>query len=157
MLPEGLQYQSIEAIVSRIKELGMNSIRLTWATELVDQIYERNMTDVPIQESLVTALGEKNGTAVFEKVMTNNPALGRNATRLQMYDAIAEECARQSIYVHLDNHISKASWCCGLNDGNSWWGDTYFSPSNWTRGLAYMAAHVYYIMPFLLTICANPR
>lgn len=37
MVPEGLQYQSVETIVSKIKSLGMNSIRLTYATELIDQ------------------------------------------------------------------------------------------------------------------------
>lgn len=61
---------------------------------------------------------------------------------LQVYDAIAAECAQQQIYVHLDNHVSKASWCCNLSDGNGWWGDTFFSPTNWTRGLSYMADHV---------------
>lgn len=30
-------------------------------------------------------------------------------------------------------------WCCSTGDGNSWWGDTYFSAANWTRGLSYMA------------------
>lgn len=34
MVPEGLQYQSIETIVSRVKGLGMNVIRLTYAIEV---------------------------------------------------------------------------------------------------------------------------
>lgn len=34
MVPEGLQYQSIETIVSRVKSLGMNVIRLTYAIEV---------------------------------------------------------------------------------------------------------------------------
>lgn len=60
----------------------------------------------------------------------------------QIFDAIAAECAANEIYVHLDNHISQGTWCCSTTDGNAWWGDTYFSISNWTRGLAYMADHV---------------
>lgn len=142
MVPEGLQYQSIETIVSKIKSLGMNSIRLTYATELVDQIYMNNMTDITIQQSFVNALGQDNGTNIFNKVVDKNPSFSSNTTRLQVYDAIVEECARQNIYVHLDNHVSQASWCCSPYDGNSWWGDTYFFPANWTRGLAYMADHV---------------
>lgn len=59
----------------------------------------------------------------------------------QVFDAIAAECYKQQIYLHLDNHISKGMWCCGTGDGNSWWGDTYFDAKNWSRGLAYMAAH----------------
>lgn len=38
--------------------------------------------------------------------------------------------------------MSQGAWCCNTEDGNSWWGDTYFSVANWTRGLAYMADHV---------------
>lgn len=34
-LPEGLQYQSINTIVSKIKSLGMNVVRLTFATEMI--------------------------------------------------------------------------------------------------------------------------
>ncbi|KAL2275088.1 hypothetical protein FJTKL_02539 [Diaporthe vaccinii] len=141
MVPEGLQYQSIETIVSKIKSLGMNSIRLTYATELIDQIYTNNMTDISIEQSFISALGQDNGTEIFNKVTAKNPSFSSNTTRLQVYDAIAEECARQNIYVHLDNHISQASWCCTPFDGNAWWGDTFFSPTNWTRGLAYMAEH----------------
>lgn len=43
--------------------------------------------------------------------------------------------------MHLDNHISKAEWCCSTTDGNAWWGDTYFNVANWTRGISYMADH----------------
>jgi hypothetical protein len=37
--------------------------------------------------------------------------------------------------------MSKAAWCCSTTDGNSWFGDTDFSVSNWVRGLTYMANH----------------
>jgi hypothetical protein len=49
--------------------------------------------------------------------------------------------ADANIYLHLDNHVSQAMWCCSLTDGNSWFGDTYFNTTKWTRGLAYMANH----------------
>lgn len=84
MVPEGLQYQSIETIVSRIQSLGMNSIRLTYATELIDQIYENNMTDIPIMTAFTDALGTDNGTSIFNKVLANNPAFNSNTTRLQV-------------------------------------------------------------------------
>lgn len=41
--------------------------------------------------------------------------------------------------MHLDNHMSKAEWCCSTDDGNGWFGDTYFNVTNWIRGLTYMA------------------
>lgn len=84
MVPEGLQYQSIQTIVSRIKSLGMNSIRLTYATEMVDQVYDNNMTDVPILKAFVDALGQDNGTAIFDRVIANNPSFDRGTTRLQV-------------------------------------------------------------------------
>jgi hypothetical protein len=64
-----------------------------------------------------------------------------------VYDAIAAELAKQQIYVHLDNHMSKAKWCCGTGDGNAWFGDTDFNVNNWRRGLEFMADHVHNPLP----------
>ncbi|OTA55855.1 glycoside hydrolase [Hypoxylon sp. EC38] len=141
MIPEGLQYQSIESIVSRIKSLGMNTIRLTYATEMIDQYYDNGEKDISIQRALTDALGQDGGTSVYNKIIANNPSFNSETTRLQVYDAIAAECANQEIYVHLDNHVSKAGWCCTPLDGNAWWGDQYFNIDNWTRGLSFMATH----------------
>lgn len=142
MIPEGLQYQSVEAIVSKLKSVGMNAIRLTYAIEMVDQIYANGGKDVAISTALTKALGATNGPKVLAQIVAKNPQFSAETTRLQVFDAVAAECARQQIYVHLDNHISKGMWCCSTGDGNGWWGDTYFSTANWTRGLAYMANHV---------------
>jgi hypothetical protein len=43
----------------------------------------------------------------------------------QVFDAVAAELANQEIWVHLDNHVSKAQWCCGADDGNAWFGGEY--------------------------------
>ncbi|KAI8958038.1 glycoside hydrolase family 5 protein [Daldinia sp. FL1419] len=139
MIPEGLQYQSVKSIVSRVKSLGMNTIRLTYATEMIDQYYDNEKTDVTIQKALADVLGQNGGKAVLDKIIANNPSFDEKTTRLQVFDAIAAECAKQEIYVHLDNHISKAGWCCSPLDGNSWWGDEFFNVENWTRGLSFMA------------------
>jgi hypothetical protein len=45
--------------------------------------------------------------------------------------------------VHLDNHISKAMWCCGTQDGNSWFGDNFFDTDKWIRGWKFMSNHVF--------------
>lgn len=44
-----------------------------------------------------------------------------NTNWTQVYDAIAAECLRQEIYINLDNHISEGKWCCGGEDGNTWY------------------------------------
>jgi hypothetical protein len=73
--------------------------------------------------------------------------------RTQVFDAVAAELAAQNIYLHLDNHVSNAMWCCSLTDGNSWFGDTYFDTDKWIRGLSYMASHVsIFIFPSSLEI-----
>ncbi|KAG9229058.1 glycoside hydrolase superfamily [Amylocarpus encephaloides] len=124
MLPEGLRYQSIPDIVQKISDTGFNFARLTFAVEMVDDVLDRG-GDVKIQDALARALGSENGERVLRMV----------------FDAVAVELAARSIYLHLDNHVSKGYWCCSLTDGNSWFGDTFFDTTKWTRALAYMAAH----------------
>ncbi|KAH6972245.1 glycoside hydrolase superfamily [Ilyonectria sp. MPI-CAGE-AT-0026] len=141
MVPEGLQYQSIATIVSDIKSLGMNVIRLTYAIEMIDQIYDNDGQDIRLDTSFTEALGSTNGTKVLNQVLANNPQFTAATTRLEVFDAIAAECAKQEIYIHLDNHISQAKWCCGGADGNAWFGDSEFPVDNWMRGLVFMAKH----------------
>ncbi|KAH8705464.1 glycoside hydrolase superfamily [Talaromyces proteolyticus] len=140
MIPEGMQYASIESTVSKLKSLGMNVVRLTFAIELVDDILD-NGGDVTVSKSLINALGSANGTTIFQGIQKANPQINENTTRLEVYDMVAEECAKQGIFVHLDNHISKAMWCCSTDDGNGWFGDTYFDVDKWKRGLSYMVSH----------------
>ena len=61
---------------------------------------------------------------------------------VQVFDAVAAEAAKQQIWVHLDNHVSKAQWCCSETDGNTWFGDTNFPSYQWQRGLGFMANRV---------------
>ncbi|KAL8938839.1 MAG: hypothetical protein Q9216_003678 [Gyalolechia sp. 2 TL-2023] len=142
MIPEGLQYASIRDIVTKIKSIGMNTVRLTWAVQMVDDIY--NIQDGRYNEvraSLNNALGVENGTIVFDAVRRHNPSFAPNITRLQVFDAIAAECAEQQVYVHLDNHVSKAGWCCNMDDGNGWFNDEHFDVERWMRALGFMAEH----------------
>jgi hypothetical protein len=82
MIPEGLQYQSIESIVSKIKSLNMNVVRLTFAIEMIDDIKDRG-GDVIIQKAFQTGLGS-NGSAVYANVIKHNPQFGATTTRLQV-------------------------------------------------------------------------
>ena len=84
MVPEGLQYQSVEFIVSKVKSLGMNVVRLTYATQMVDEIFSNGEKDITIQNAFVNALGEENGTLVYENVLKRNPSFSSTTTRLQV-------------------------------------------------------------------------
>lgn len=95
MIPEGLQYQSIENIVTKIKSLGMNSIRLTYAIQMIDQIYSNGGKDITVQQSFITALGSTNGTKVYSQFIAKNPSFNASTTRLDVFDAVAAESAKQ--------------------------------------------------------------
>lgn len=84
MVPEGLQFLSVEGVVSKIKSIGMNAIRLTYAIELVDQIYANDGKDIDLKTAFVNGLGETNGTAVLAKVLANNPSFTEATTRLEV-------------------------------------------------------------------------
>jgi len=84
MIPEGIQYQSIPQIVTKLKSLGMNSVRLTYATEMVDDIIDKG-GDVSLEKSLTKALGAKNGSEVLKSILKNNgEILKATSTRLQV-------------------------------------------------------------------------
>ncbi|EMF10750.1 glycoside hydrolase family 5 protein [Sphaerulina musiva SO2202] len=139
MIPEGLQYQSIESIVSMIKSLGMNVVRLTYAIEMVDDIFSnKNST---LSAALDNALGSVNGSIVLQQILSHNPSFTASTTRLEVYDAVTAECYKQQLLVHLDNHVSKGEWCCSTGDGNAWFGSEFFNVENWRRGNAFMANH----------------
>jgi len=88
MIPEGLQYQSIQTIVSKIGKgtggLGMNAIRLTFAIQMIDEIYSNGGKDITLQKAFVQALGQANGTKVLNQVLTKNPGLNASTTRLEV-------------------------------------------------------------------------
>lgn len=141
MIPEGLQHASIEDIVSWISKFGLNSVRVTFAIEMVDDIISNNPNQT-LEKSFHNALGQVNGTEVLGQILQHNPQFTKDTTRIQVWDAIAKELARQNIIMHLDNHVSKAIWCCGENDGNGWFGEKYFNVQNWTRAWGWIAKHV---------------
>lgn len=110
MIPEGLQYASIQSIVSKIKSLGMNVVRLTFAIEMIDDLKD-NGGDVTLQKAFTMALGSK-GSAVYEKVVMNNPQFNASTTRLQVFDAVAGELLRQGMLArdHLGIDTGTGQW-----------------------------------------------
>ena len=88
---------------------------------MIDDIYAGNPSQ-SLKGTLLNALGDTNGTKVLKQILKHNPQFTEDTRRLDVYDAVAAECANQGIYVHLDNHVSKAQWCCSHTDGNAWFG-----------------------------------
>ncbi|KAH9859602.1 hypothetical protein IAQ61_011383 [Plenodomus lingam] len=140
MIPEGLQHSSIKDIVSWFPKFGLNSVRFTFAIEMIDDIYN-NSPNQTLEKSVINALGQTNGTVVLNQILKKNPEFTKDTTRLEVWDAVGKELSNQGVIIHLDNHVSKAFWCCGDNDGNGWFGEKFFNVENWIRGLAFMAKH----------------
>lgn len=131
VLAEGLDRRPLPEIATLIVDLGFNCVRLTWAT---------HMFTVPRYLSLTVAgsLREQNLTEALEGVRRNNPRMTA-MTVAEAYEEVVIELGIAGLMVVLDNHVSKPQWCCGREDGNGFFGDTYFDPEEWLRGLDLVA------------------
>lgn len=139
MVPEGLEKQSAEDILDDIESLGMNFLRMGYATTMIDEALASDQDDVPLEESMVKTLGHHNGTRVTSAIIKNNPQWNRKTGRFQIWSDVVDLAAKRGMYVHPDLHIAKAGWCCGHDDGSAWFNDENFSVKNWTRALGYVA------------------
>ncbi|KAF5816024.1 putative cellulase [Helianthus annuus] len=130
MIPEGLNKRPMKDIVSDIShKMGFNCVRLTWATYM----YTR-YSNLTVSESL----DRWNLTATKEGVRKNNPEV-LEMSIVEAQNAVVKAMGKGKIMVVLDNHISLPEWCCGYDDGNGFFGDEYFNPDEWVRGLVAVA------------------
>ncbi len=103
----GLQAQPLASIVSTIKGMGFNAVRLPWS----NQMYESN----PV---------------VGNYALTANPGMdGENA--MTIFDQVVSALTNAGIMVILDNHMSNAGWCCSTSDNNELWYNSQYPQSNW--------------------------
>jgi endoglucanase len=103
----GLDHAPLDTIVKEIAGLGVNSVRLPWANETL----ERN----PL---------------VPDYALKANPQFqGKHA--MEVMDAVIHALADAHIMVILDNHVSRADWCCNDSDGNGLWYNAEYPESQW--------------------------
>lgn len=98
MVPEGVEWASVGDILDQAQSVGFNFIRLTYAVEMVDQIYASNGSDVPLNVAMINALGFENGTKVTEEMVRMNPGWTKDTTRFEVWDAIAEAAAERQMW-----------------------------------------------------------
>ncbi|KAF6785046.1 glycoside hydrolase family 5 protein, partial [Colletotrichum musicola] len=139
MIPEGLEWASVDKILDDVESVGFNYIRMGYAIEMVDQIYDREGEDVPLEVAMITALGYVNGTKVTNDIIRHNPSWTRETTRFEIWSDIVTAAHERGIFISPDVHVSKAMWCCSHMDGNAWFDDVNFNSSHWRRGLSYVA------------------
>ncbi|PHH79522.1 hypothetical protein CDD82_2343 [Ophiocordyceps australis] len=146
-VPEGLHRQPIEHMADWIAAQGFNCVRLTYAIDMalnpsisVANSFRRGARAAKVNETTVMAL--------YSAAVEKNPFLN-NASVIDVFDRVQATLWDRGVMTILDNHVSRSSWCCDLQDGNGWWKDApnpvawtsrYFNTEEWHRGLAAMAA-----------------
>ncbi|KAI2623883.1 glycoside hydrolase family 5 protein [Hypomontagnella submonticulosa] len=145
-LPEGLNKQSIDYIADFIHQQGFNCVRLTYS---IDHALSPN---VKVSDSFVAAAGAANVSindmnGIYAQIAEKNSFVGSATTR-DVFGAVIAALWQRGVMTILDNHVSKASWCCGIDDGNGWWdkgfgyndmNSRYFKTDEWLDGLQAMA------------------
>src|SRR5215475_8475469 len=106
-VPGGLDHAPLEKIIAQIRALGLNSVRLPWANETI----------------------ERNPVVPDYAVKANPPFRGKRA--MEVMDAVVAALARAHIMVILDNHVSRADWCCKDEDGNGLWYNEAYPEQKW--------------------------
>jgi endoglucanase len=103
----GLDHAPLQTIVDEIKQTGVNSIRLPWANETL----------------------EHNPIVPDYAIAANPQFKGKHA--MEVMDAVIAALAQAHITVILDNHVSRADWCCSDTDGNGLWYNRDYPETNW--------------------------
>jgi endoglucanase len=145
-IPEGLHRQSVDYVAGWIANQGFNCVRLTYS---IDMALNQTMT---VQDSFINAASAanvslSNMTDLYNQAVQQNPFLA-SATVIDVFDAVQSALWSRGVMTILDNHVSRAQWCCDIDDGNGWWASApgywaanseYFITQQWLDGLQAMA------------------
>lgn len=114
-VPGGLGRARLSSIAHLIRAMGFNSVRLLWANETL----------------------ERNPVVPDYAVRANPQFRGKHA--MDVFDAVVAALAREHLMIILDNHMSRADWCCSDKDGNGLWHTREYPESSWLRDWRAMA------------------
>ncbi|EFW98553.1 cellulase family protein [Grosmannia clavigera kw1407] len=147
-LPEGLHARPLAELADWVRDRGFNCVRLTYSTDhalhpdvsIADAFAgAAAATDVPISDMM----------ALHDAAVAANPFLGgAETTTRDVFGTVIDALWARGVMTVLDNHVSRAGWCCDLTDGNGWWdvatgydaaNSRFFHTDRWLRGLQAMA------------------
>jgi aryl-phospho-beta-D-glucosidase BglC (GH1 family) len=100
-VPGGLDVQHRADVARMIRHLGFNSVRLPYSDEMV--------MDNPLIET--------------DLLLANEDLMGLRA--LDVYVAVVEALTDAGIFVIINDHITQATWCCGINLCDTAWYNNY--------------------------------
>lgn len=141
-IPEGLQHNSVEAIARLISDSGFNCVRLTFS---IDMALNQGLKVSDSFGSLAQRTGADSAavSGLWDRVKERNAWI-ENVSVGEAFGRVIDTLGSLNVRVILDNHVSHASWCCNLEDGNGWWdkgtayveaNSRYFKTDEWIRGL----------------------
>ncbi|PIA51566.1 hypothetical protein AQUCO_01100429v1 [Aquilegia coerulea] len=131
MVAEGLSKQPVDVISKKIISMGFNCVRFTWPLFLATN---DSLGLITVKQSF-QSLGLSES---ISGIKVNNPSL-LDLPVIQAYQVVVKNLGDNNVMVILDNHISKPGWCCSNYDDNGFFGDKYFDPNLWIKGLTRMA------------------
>lgn len=115
--------------------MSYNCVRYTYSIDFAAHTENQQLT---VYQSLL----QSNLSAHVDGVLTHNSNI-INMTLISLFDFVLTSLSESNIMVILDNHVSHASWCCSLDDGNGWFNLGYFNVDEWINGLSFLSSHVY--------------
>ncbi|PIA51561.1 hypothetical protein AQUCO_01100425v1 [Aquilegia coerulea] len=131
LLAQGLDKKPVTEIAKTIVLNGFNCVRFTWPVALATN----DSLASTLVENHFRSLGLNGAIAGLR---ANNPIFLRLPI-IRAFQIIVKILGNNNVMVILDNHLSKPGWCCQQTDGNGFFGDEYFDPELWLRGLTNMA------------------
>ncbi|KAI7748872.1 hypothetical protein M8C21_032793 [Ambrosia artemisiifolia] len=131
VVAEGLSKQPVDVISKKILAMGFNCVRLTYPLFLFTN---ESLASVTVRQSL-KKLGLIESVAGFQ---ANNPSF-IDLPLIKAFQEVVASLDRNNVMMVLDNQISKPGWCCSDFDGNGFFGDRYFDPDVWLKGLTKVA------------------
>ncbi|CAJ1979106.1 unnamed protein product [Sphenostylis stenocarpa] len=129
---EGLSQQPLDFISKRIKSMGFNCVRLTWPLFLLTN---DSLASLTVRNSFQN-LGLLQSIHAVQAI---NPSIIDLPLIKAYQQEVVKSLGENDVMVILDNHLSQPGWCCSNMDGNGFFGDEYFDPDLWIKGLTKMA------------------
>jgi endoglucanase len=111
-VPGGLDVQHRDTIAALIRDLGFNSVRLPYADEIV-------INNPVIKPGVIAANAD-----IFSSTKVSDAATPVRA--LDVFHAVAESLTAAGLLVIVNNHITQATWCCGINPCDLSWKNDWF-------------------------------
>ena len=118
-IPEGLHKQPVENIADKIRDLGFNCVRLTYSIDhalnpdisLADSFAAASEATGVNLDDLLARVAEKNPFGTVN-ANANATTVAVTVTTRDVFSAVISALWDRGIMTILDNHVSKASWCC---------------------------------------------